>query len=131
MANYEETSFIWNNKKQILRKGQLLTGLKVLSKETGIAQTTVYRILNYLENEKQIKQEKTTKYTVITILNWDKYQDKNQEMENRWKTNGKQTETYNNVYNNINKQEEKISSKEKERKEREYLRTQELLRRSK
>jgi DNA-binding IclR family transcriptional regulator len=70
MANHNEVSFIWNGKKQILREGQLLTGLKKLSEKTGIAQATVYRILKYLENEKQIEQQKTTKYTVITIVNW-------------------------------------------------------------
>lgn len=105
MANHEETSFIWNNKKQIVKKGQLLTGLKVLSKKTGVAQGTVYRILNYLENEKQIEQQKTTKFTIITIVNWDTYQScgkqNEKQIENRLKTDEKQIETYNND-NNVN-----------------------------
>jgi hypothetical protein len=105
MANHEETSFIWNNKKQIVKKGQLLTGLKILSKKTGVAQGTVYRILNYLENEKQIKQQKTTKFTIITIVNWDTYQScgkqNEKQIENRLKTDEKQIETYNND-NNVN-----------------------------
>jgi len=113
MANHEETSFIWNNRRQVLKKGQLLTGLKVLSKKTRIAQGTVYRILNYLENEKQIEQRKTTKFTIITILNWDKYQDKKQQnekqIENRLKTNEKQIETYNNVNNDNNISKDKAT----------------------
>lgn len=128
MANHEETSFIWNNKRQTLKRGQLLTGLKVLSKKTRIAQGTVYRILNYLENEKQIEQQKTTKFTIITILNWDKYQDKKQQnekqIENRLKTNEKQIETYNNVNNDNNIY---ISKKEQNWKEQEYKRTMELI----
>ena len=105
MANHKETSFIWNGKKQIVKEGQVLTGLKKLSEKTGIAQATIYRILKYLENEKQIEQQKTTKYTLITITNWDKYQ-KNEkqnekQMKNKRKTNEKQMKTYNNV-NNVN-----------------------------
>ena len=106
-ANHEETSFIWNNKKQILKKGQLLTGLKVMAKKTGVAQGTVYRILKYLENEKQIEQQKTTKFTVITIVNWSKYQgnekQNEKQIENRLKTNEKQIETYKNVNKNVEK----------------------------
>lgn len=105
MANHHKTSFIWNNKKQILEKGQLLTGLKVLSKKTGVAQGSVYRILKYLENEKQIEQQKTTKFTVITIVNWDRYQgngnQNEKQMKNRLKTDEKQMKTYNND-NNVN-----------------------------
>jgi DNA-binding transcriptional regulator YhcF (GntR family) len=103
LAQHSESSFIWNNKKQILESGQFLTGLKKLSKKTGIAQGTVYRILKYLENEKQIEQQKTTKYTIITILNWDTYQQNEQQnekqIENRLKTNRKQIETYKNDKN--------------------------------
>jgi DNA-binding transcriptional MocR family regulator len=110
MANHNEVSFIWNGKKQILREGQLLTGLKKLSEKTGIAQATVYRILKYLENEKQIEQQKTTKYTVITILNWGRYQgsekQNEKQMKNKWKTDEKQMKTYNNDNNNNN--EDKI-----------------------
>ena len=94
MANHEPTTFIWNNKKQTLETGQLLTGLNKLSKKTGIKQGTVYRILKYLENEKQIEQQKTTKYTIISIVNWHKYQtSENQnekQIENKLKTNRKQ-----------------------------------------
>jgi len=113
MANHEETSFIWNNRRQVLKKGQLLTGLKVLSKKTRIAQGTVYRILNYLENEKQIEQRKTTKFTVITIVNWDRYQESEKQnekqIENRLKTNEKQIETYNNVNNDNNISKDKAT----------------------
>lgn len=106
MANHKETSFIWNGKKQTVKAGQVLTGLKKLSEKTGIAQATIYRILKYLENEKQIEQQKTTKYTLITIVNWDKYQ-KNEkqnekQMKNKRKTNEKQMKTYNNVNNENN-----------------------------
>ena len=100
MANHKETTFIWNGKKQILKPGQLLTGRKKLSKKTGISPSKTYRILKYLENEQQIEQQKTNKYTVITIVNWDRYQKSGQEneqqMNNKW--------THTTMYNNVNKQ---------------------------
>jgi len=106
MANHAENSFIWNDEKITIRAGQLLTGLKQLSKKTGIAQTTVYRILKFLENEKQIEQHKTTKFTILTIVQWDAYQHNEQQSgkqtENKRKTNGKQTETNNNDNNDKN-----------------------------
>ncbi|HPM14030.1 MAG TPA: hypothetical protein PLK49_01330 [Candidatus Dojkabacteria bacterium] len=102
-AQHKETFFIWNNKKEALKRGQLLTGLKTISKNTRIAQGTVYRILKYLENEKQIEQRKTTKFTIITIVNWDKYQESEKrnekQIENRLKTDEKQIETYKNDNN--------------------------------
>lgn len=113
MANHKETTFIWNNKKQTLKAGQLLTGLKVLSEKTRVPQSSVYRILKYLENEKQIEQQKTTKYTVITIVNWGMYQEKEKQngkqMENKRKTDGKQMETYNND-NNVDNEDNRTDT---------------------
>lgn len=109
MANHSETHFIWNNKKQVIFPGQLLTGRKKLSKITGVAESQIYKILNYLELEHQIEQQKTTKFTIITIVNWDKYQGKEQQKEqqsnNRVTTEEQQSNTYNNVNNvdNVNK----------------------------
>lgn len=108
MANHKETTFIWNNKKQILKAGQLLTGRKQLSKKTGVAESQVYKILKYLELEQQIEQQKTTKYTVITIVNWGMYQEKEQQKEqqsnNRVTTKEQQSNTYNND-NNVNNED--------------------------
>jgi hypothetical protein len=105
-ANHKETSFIWNNKKHTLKKGQLLTGRKKIAQVTGIAESQIYKILKYLELEQQIEQQKTTKFTIITIINWDKYQQKEQQKEqqsnNRVTTKEQQSNTYNNG-NNGNK----------------------------
>ncbi len=81
MASHKPTYFIWNNKKQTLNPGQLLTGRKKLSRKTGVAESQVYKILEYLELEQQIEQQKTTKFTIITIVNWGTYQDKEQQKE--------------------------------------------------
>ena len=76
----------------LIKEGQLITGRKQLSEVTGIPETTVERILKMLENEHQIGQQKTTKYRLITILNWADHQTRTEERT----TNGQQTDTYKN-----------------------------------
>lgn len=104
-AAHKQTDFIWNNKRQILRPGQLVTGKNKLSEQTGIPPTTVGRILKYLKDEHQIGQQTTNKFRIITIKNWEKYQPKNksgQQMDNKRTTDGQQMDTYNNVKNDNN-----------------------------
>jgi hypothetical protein len=98
MANHKDNyRFIFNNEEMILNSGQILTGRKVLSHNTGISETTIERILSYFEKTKQIGQQKTTKNRVITILKWKTYQ----KLDNKRTTNGQQTDTYNNINNII------------------------------
>jgi hypothetical protein len=105
-ANHKEHSFIWNNEKQICKKGQLLTGRKELSNETGIKEGTIETILNYFESQHQIQQQKTTKFRLISVLNWEEYQDIQQEFQqqtdNKLTTNRQQNDTNNNDKNNKN-----------------------------
>jgi len=77
----------------MIREGQLITGRKKLSEETGIPETTIERILNVFENEQQIGQQKTTKYRLITILNWKEHQ----EVDSKRTANGQRTDTNKNV----------------------------------
>jgi hypothetical protein len=98
-------SFIWNAKKQIIRTGQILTGREKLSEATGIKPSTVENILKYLESEQQIEQQKTPKFRIITIINWEKYQFKKKldsKVDNRMTTDEQQNDTYNNDDNGNN-----------------------------
>lgn len=91
LANHdEEHKFIWNKKEVKLEKGQFVTGRKALSDQTGIPPSTVEDILTYLENSSQIRQQKTTKYRLITIVKWDSYQ--NSDITPT--TNRQQTDTF-------------------------------------
>lgn len=106
MANHKDTEFIWNKKKQVCKTGQVLTGRVQLSLQTGLSQSTVENILNYLESEQQIEQQKTTKFRLITILKWKDYQVNEQQFEqqnnNRITTERQQNDTYKNVKNEKN-----------------------------
>lgn len=100
-ANHKPKEFMWNKEIMIIKEGQLLTGRKELSVQTGIPETTIERILNLFENEHQIGQQKKTKFRVITILNWQEYQLADSKTDNRRTTDGQQTDT-----NKNNKKEE-------------------------
>lgn len=88
-VNHQNKEFIWNGKIISVKAGQFISGRKELSDATGIPESTIERILKMLENEHQIEQQKTTKYRLITILNWKNYQ----ESDNKRTTNGQQTDT--------------------------------------
>ncbi len=105
-SHKEKEAFIWNGKPIKLKKGQFITGRKKLKELTGIPETTIERVLNYLEkNGHQIEQQKTTKFRLITILNWDKYQKLDIKADNRRTTDGQQTDTINNVNKDNNDNE--------------------------
>ena len=76
-ANHKEKQFIFNDKTIKLKSGELITSLKKLAEQTGINLKTVYRILKWMEKEKLIVKESSSKFTKIKILNWEKYQVEN------------------------------------------------------
>lgn len=57
-----------------LKPGQLITGRKRLSHDTGISESKIQRILSKFESDEQIMQHTTNKYRVITIINWTLFQ---------------------------------------------------------
>ena len=105
-ANHRENTFIWNEGKITVKSGELITGRKEISKKTGVNESKVYRILKYLENEQQIKQQQTNKYTLVKILKWKDYQQEEQQNEqqvnNKRTTSEQQVNTNKNVKNEEN-----------------------------
>lgn len=62
--------------------GQFTTGRKQLSTETGISESKIERILTYFEKiEQQIEQRKTSVNRLISISNWNFYQQSEQQNE--------------------------------------------------
>ena len=92
LANHEDNSFIFNGTKITVSRGQFITGRLELSKITRVKPTTLERILNYLESEHQIGQQKTNKYRLITVLKYNDYQEIGQQTDNKRTTNGHKQE---------------------------------------
>jgi len=113
-CNHAGTEILWNGGIQKIHRGQFVTGRKALSEETGISQSKIERILKCFESEQQIEQQKTTKFRLITVKNYEKYQSRGQQseqqMDNKRTTNGQQVDTNNND-NNVNNDNKLFSSK--------------------
>jgi len=77
-ATHKEHEKVFKGEKIVLKPGQLITGRKVISEKFGISESKVQRILKALENEQQIEQQTCNKNRLITIINWDRYQDNEQ-----------------------------------------------------
>ena len=89
-ANWDDREEMLGGKPIICKAGQFTTGRKQLSKETGISESKIERLLTYFEKtEQQIEQRKTNTNRLISILNWDKYQIN--EQPNKQRVNNKRT----------------------------------------
>lgn len=66
-----------------VKRGQVKTGRIQLAEMTGINQSKIERILKHFEeSEQQIEQQKTNKFRIITIKNYDKFQVVNNKVNN-------------------------------------------------
>ena len=104
-TNHEDNRIIWNGKDTLIKAGSFITGRKTLHEDTGIPETSIERILDYLESGHQIGQQKNNKYRLITILNWNNYQNQTTKQT----TNGHLADT--------NKNEKKYTLKSKTQEE--------------
>ena len=77
-----------------IKRGQLVTGRFKLSKETGLTQQQVRTSLDKLISTNEITKSSTPNYTLITIVNYDKYQ--SNEPTNEPTNNQRVTTTKNN-----------------------------------
>ncbi len=76
-ANHEEK--VWM--KQVVKKGQLITGTHKLAAEVGISRQSLRTILSDLKSTNEITIKSTTKYSIISITNWEKYQKKDSDFK--------------------------------------------------
>lgn len=102
-ATHKEVPALFKGKKINLQKGQLLIGIISISKKLKINKDKVQRTLKCFEVDKQIEQQTSNKNRLITILNWNEYQDFDKEIDkqmiNKCETTDKQLITNNNVNN--------------------------------
>ena len=92
-ANRSEREEQLGGKKIICNPGQFTTGRKQLSKDTGISESKIERLLNKFEKiEQQITQQKTNINRLISICNWLDYQQTEQQTEQQPNNNRTTTE---------------------------------------
>ncbi len=75
-----------------LKPGQIATGRKKIAQCTDLNETKVYRALTALKSLGNIEIKATNKYSIVTVINWDKYQEENgKRTSSEQQTNSKQT----------------------------------------
>ncbi len=80
-ANHTSQFAIFKNEKIEVLPGQFITGRKIIATACCISETKAERILKWFENDQQIEQQKSNKGRLITIVNWNKYQNYEQQIE--------------------------------------------------
>lgn len=74
-ACWKETPYDVNGKTITLRRGQLCVSIRQLAAEWGWSKSAVDRFISRLETETMVKREAGHGKLVLTICNYDKYQD--------------------------------------------------------
>ena len=74
---FEQHDTICYGKVIHLKPGQIATGRKKIAQCTDLNENKVYRALTALKSLGNIEIKATNKYSIITVVNWDKYQDEN------------------------------------------------------
>ncbi|MBR1386276.1 MAG: DnaD domain protein [Bacilli bacterium] len=91
-----------------VKRGQVITSLKHLVQQTKLTLQQVRTSLTRLISTNEITKTTTNKYTVITINNYNRYQDynkqNNKQITNEQQTNNKQITTTKQINNITNKQ---------------------------
>ena len=76
MANHEDG--YW--KKIPVKRGQIIIGRDSLARKNGLEVQPTRRSLNNLQTSQQITIKTTNKYSLVTLLNYDSYQQTNQQV---------------------------------------------------
>jgi len=92
-ANYQPKKW----KGMAIGRGQLVTGRKQLCLETGLSEQTVRTCLQRLEDTGEITRNSTSRFSIVTICNYDTYQYEdnvtNQQLTNNQPTTNQQLTT--------------------------------------
>jgi hypothetical protein len=99
-ASHSGNEWVYKGKVESVKIGEFITSRKTLSKETGIKESKVERILKCFEIEQQIEQQNNYVSRKITILNYDRYQMgeqvNGQQVNSKWTASEQQVNTIKN-----------------------------------
>ncbi|WP_342577226.1 hypothetical protein [Psychrobacillus sp. FSL K6-2843] len=112
-ASHTERKQVVGNQVIILEKGQFVTGRVSLTMDYNrdvigterVSEQTLWRWMKFLEKEGMLSIKSTTKFSVITVVNWNIYQISGQEDESQMNNKLATNEFLLNTNNNVNKVE--------------------------
>lgn len=71
---YNDHDVVYLGKVIHVKSGQIVTGRKKISQQIRMTENRVYRALKILKDLGNINVDSNNKFSVITIINWSKYQ---------------------------------------------------------
>ena len=122
-ASHKESRFVFNGQEVYVSSGQFVTGRAIIEKEFNegvprdqqIVGRTLWRWLKKFEKEEMLSIKSTTKYSVISIKNWDEYQSSDQQVSSGRPSTVHQVSTYKNDKNEKNEKNNNPRNKRKKR----------------
>lgn len=82
-ANHEKNyKVVVGFTEEVLQPGQFIFGRKVAAKETGLSEQSIRTCLAFLKKCQNLTIKSTNKYSVISIVNWERYQSKKSKSTN-------------------------------------------------
>ena len=82
-ATHTEYDAVFRGERITLQRGQLLTGRKSIASKLCIDESKVKRILIEFENDQQIDRQRSNQNSLITVKNWDAYQSRDQQNDQK------------------------------------------------
>ena len=92
-VSFEQHDTVCYGKVIHLKPGQIATGRKKIAQCTDLNENKVYRALTTIKSLGNIEIKSTNKYSIITVVNWDKYQDENVKRTSSEQQNNSRTTT--------------------------------------
>lgn len=71
-ANYEDSR--WQGR--VIKRGQVVTGRHELARETGLSEQQIRTVFGKLKSTSDLTIKTTNKFSIVTIVNYEEYQDK-------------------------------------------------------
>lgn len=92
----------YRHKGKIFKPGQMPFGYEKASQQTGLSVRMIRTSLDKLISTNEVTKQSSRQGTVITVVNWEKYQVETNDLTNKRQTTDKRTTSTNNVNNENN-----------------------------
>ena len=107
-ANWEDSRFRGYD----IPRGSLVIGYTALSKRLGISVRSVRTAISHLKSTGELTIKTTNKFSIATIVNWEKYQGRNESVNTQTNTQLNTQSTLNQHSTNTIKEYKNIRNKE-------------------
>lgn len=115
-ATHKGYDVVFGGKRITLQPGQLITGRREISRTLSLHESKVQRVLTRFKNEHQIEQRANNQNRLVSIINWNKYQNAEQQGEHPSNNERTSSEHQANTNKNVEEGEEGKECKQEKKK---------------